>query len=107
MTTWADCAKINEGWGHSRFVWPTDGWAGFNCEPGITISDITGGISGLWTYPGDWLLRLPKVGTFLELPPDHTGGAFSSVIMFGICLLVALSVSAVLDDYRTSGRSPR
>lgn len=65
--TRAEGAKGREHFGESRFQWPAGGWADFNCQPGISISDITGGIAWIWTYPGDWILRTPEIGNFLEL----------------------------------------
>lgn len=96
---WAECAKTSEtAFGQSRFAWPESGWSGFNCEPGLSISDITGGIAWLWTYPADYLLRLPAVASFLELEPNHVGGGLSGAITFGFAALVGIFIKAVLDD---------
>ena len=91
---WRECIRFLEENGlHSRFSWPLDGWADFNCKPGVTVSDITGGIAWIWTYPADALIRLPAINTFLELDPLHVGGYVSSgITLVGAWLLLALLV---------------
>ncbi len=80
---WVKCSKGQEVTGFkSRFDWPHDGFAGFNCESGVTISDIGGALSWLWTFPSDWVLRIPAVAEFLELDPLHTGGWWSAGLTF-------------------------
>lgn len=99
---WQECSLLRENWDFpiSRFQWPAEGWAGFNCEPTLSISDITGGIAWLWTYPSDYLLRIDIVNKFLELAPLHTGGYLSGGMSFigfygatAVIVLIGLIVS--------------
>ncbi len=71
---------------------------GIQLRTRLSISDITGGIAWLWTYPADYLLRLPAVASFLELEPNHVGGGLSGAITFGFAALVGIFIKAVLDD---------
>lgn len=81
LAPWAACSVALERLGlKSRFQWPDGGWSDFNCQPGITISDVNGGIAWLWTYPGDFILRTERVNSFFELDPLHTGGYGSASI---------------------------
>lgn len=91
---WIECSEAQETLLNvSRFSWPKSGWYGFNCEQGLTVTDLTGGIAWLWTYPGDAILRLPQINSFLELNPLHTGGYLSAgitaVLAYGALLLLA------------------
>ena len=96
---WAECAKASESiFGHSRFSPPTDGLAGFNCESGTTISDLTGGLAWLSTYIGDWVLRLPDINSFLEFDPHHIGGYLSGFISFLIVFFILGIVGVILDS---------
>lgn len=94
---WIECSKLTEAFGQSRFSWPEAGWEGFNCETGLTISDITGGISWIGTYPGDALLRMPQINAFFELPPDQTGGYISAGLGFLIAYTAMIFVGGVLE----------
>lgn len=95
---WAECSRHQEWTGiKGRFDWPADGLAGFNCEPGTTISDLGGAIAWVCTYPGDWLLRLPKVNKFFELDPLTTGGVASGLLTM-VAAIVALGVVGGLFD---------
>lgn len=97
---WAECSRASESiYGWSRFDWPPNGLAGINCQDGVTLSDITGALGWVWTYPSDYLLRLPKVNMFLELDPLHTGGTLSMVISGGIAFLGVCILAAALDGF--------
>lgn len=96
---WITCSKTSEGlFQQSRFSLPRDGVAGFNCDSGLSISDITGGIAWLVTYMGDAVLRNPYINKFLELEPNHTGGFLSGfislVIVFGVLLVFGIIEAA-------------
>lgn len=96
--TWAVCSVALEKLGlKSRFQWPEGGWADFNCEAGTTVSDVTGGIAWIWTYPGDWLLRSEKINQFFELEPLHTGGYASSAVGLVVSWLCAIIVGGLLE----------
>ncbi|MFB9223009.1 hypothetical protein [Paracoccus cavernae] len=90
---WAECAALSESLGHSRFLWPSGGITEFNCEPGFTLSDLTGAISWIWTYPGDFILRVPSIASFLEVPSASIGGLLSSAITFGLFALIWFTVT--------------
>jgi hypothetical protein len=78
---WAECTKATESiFEHSRFSPPIEGVAGFDCQPGVTLSDLTGGIAWAWTYPGDAVLRFPEINRFMELEANQTGGYLSAAI---------------------------
>jgi hypothetical protein len=95
---WVECAKSSESiFGHSRFSPPVDGLAGFNCESGTTISDLTGGIAWLFTYVGDWVLRIPALNGFLEFEPNQTGGYLSGLISFVILSFTLVVAGLILD----------
>lgn len=90
---WAECSRHQEWTGiRDRFSWPTDGLAGFNCEPGLTISDIGGAIAWLWTFPSDLLLRVPAINAFFELDPLTTGGVWSGLLTLAAVLVVLVGV---------------
>lgn len=94
---WAECSRHQEWTGiRNRFSWPSDGLAGFNCEAGTTVSDIWGAVAWLWTYPGDWLLRLPSVNKFLELEPLHTGGWASGLVPLVAWVVIIVVAEAVM-----------
>lgn len=95
---WADCSKSAEAiFAQSRFSWPTTGWEGFNCETGLTVTDVTGGIAWIWTYPGDAILRLPAINSFFELSPHQTGGALSGVITLAMLWVAMIVLGGILD----------
>ena len=74
--------------------------AGFNCQTRTTISDLGGAISWLWTYPGDWVLRLPQVNKVFELDALHTGGWISGLLPVAayFFLLFFLFLLAMVTD---------
>lgn len=88
---WVECSKFRESLGESRFSWPANGWADFNCQEGVTLSDVTGGLRWLWTYPGDWLLRLPGLNRFFELESDYTGGFAGALIIVWLVIGIAFA----------------
>jgi hypothetical protein len=95
---WAECSRHQEWTGiKGRFDWPADGLAGFNCEAGTTISDFGGAIAWIWTYPGDWFLRLPKVNAFFELDTLTTGGTASGILT-AFAVLVVLAFISMLSS---------
>lgn len=65
---WKECAQIMEnyypGW---RLRWPERGFNEFDCHENLTISDVWGCISWIWTYPGDFLLSQEPLRTFFEV----------------------------------------
>jgi hypothetical protein len=94
--SWYDCFVWMNGLaGRGRFSWPQPGSGGFNCHPDFTISDLTGGAAWLITAPGDWVLGLPAVSSFLELDTPVVGHVLSWWL--GMLLLMPLlSVMIVL-----------
>ncbi|OWJ78725.1 hypothetical protein [Haematobacter genomosp. 1] len=95
---WIECSQATERiYGHSRFSWPVTGWEGFNCEDGITISDLTGGIAWLWTLPGDAILRYPPINEFLEMDANHTGGFLSGFITMALVWAALLVIGAFIE----------
>jgi len=51
---WKECVNLLERYDlGDRFTWPPNA-LGFDCEvDAFTISDVWGGISWVWTLPGD------------------------------------------------------
>jgi hypothetical protein len=95
---WIECSKVSEGlFRQSRFSMPADGIAGFNCETGLSISDITGGLGWLSTYLGDGVLRYPLINKFFELDPNHTGGVLSGVITTAIVFAGLMVVGLIAE----------
>lgn len=93
---WKECAALKEDLAEGRpefiadsprFQWPSDGIAGFNCEAGVTISDIWGMISWVWTYPGDLILSFEPVGRFFEIEGPVAIGAVGSTIFTWVILI--------------------
>ena len=86
---WKECAALYEGFNvRSRFEWPLQHTGGFNCSSEVTISELWGGISWVWTWPGDWLLRTGPINSFFELDTNVTGHWFSSFLGWFIFLHV-------------------
>lgn len=103
---WAQCSELGERvLHHSRFQWPSNGWESFNCQDGLTITDVTGGIAWLWTYPGDWILRQQPVNSFLELSPYHTGGYLSAGVSVAV-FITGMSIVGTLAIALESLYSP-
>lgn len=93
---WQECIESLEPYGiRSRFEWPAEGLAGFNCQDGVTISDAWGLIAWLWTWPSDWLLRLPSVNAFFELDPLHTGGTASGILTFALIYAFLFGIALI------------
>ncbi|PWG16338.1 hypothetical protein DFK10_11890 [Salibaculum griseiflavum] len=86
---WAQCAERMEdympGW---RLMWPSDGIEFFDCEAGLTISDVWGAISWIWTYPGDWILSQEPLRTFFEIEGQTAVGATGSTILGWLIFLI-------------------
>lgn len=95
---WVECSKNREVWEQgSRFDWPIGGWESFNCDAGFSYSDLLGGIAWLWTYPGDFILRSPKVNGFFELSQLHTGGGLSAMISFVVFVIALTMLNRLLN----------
>lgn len=78
---WKECVALSERWLlRSRFEWPPEHAGGFNCSSEITVSEVWGAISWVWTLPGDWLLRRAFINTFFELDPNVAGHWFSTLL---------------------------
>lgn len=94
---WKDCVRQNELIGiRTRFEWPVGQYkGGFDCNDSSTVNDILGGISWLWTWPGDYLLNLPEVKSFFEMSSETVvGSGWSSALTWLILVVVA---AAFLD----------
>lgn len=88
---WKECVASKELY-YSRFTWPDKAWGGFNCSEDFTVSEVWGAIAWIWTWPGDWVLRLEPINTFFELPPNVTGHWLSTTLGW-ILLFWATSAS--------------
>jgi hypothetical protein len=93
---WKDCVALKEraldvgqrsSGENPRFQWPKEGVSGFNCESGVTISDIWGAISWIWTYPGDLFLSIEPVKKFFEIEGSVAIGAVGSTFLPWLILL--------------------
>lgn len=90
---WKDCAsrleQYYEGW---RFVWPPEGWSQFDCEQGLTISDVWGAVSWIWTWPGDWVLSQEPLRTFFEIQGTSAIGTTASTVLGWFIFLVVIGL---------------
>ncbi len=87
---WKDCVRESELYGiRSRFEWPVgEGQSGFDCNPdAFTINDIWGAIGWIWTWPGDYLLSLPKVQSFFETGTETVVGSGWSTALGWLLLM--------------------
>lgn len=104
---WQECARLREVAGiRDRFTWPAA--HDFNCEPGFTVSDLTGALRWITSWPGDWLLSREPIRAFLELEgPSVTGHWLSSVVgMLGALVLMGV-LGAVGDSLSASRLASR
>jgi len=87
---WKECAQLMEGYSPGwRLTWPEHGFNEFDCNADFTASDVWGGISWLWTYPGDYLLSQEPFRTFFEVEGVTAIGLTGSTVI-GWALLVLL-----------------
>ncbi|MFZ3583187.1 hypothetical protein ACOI1H_13585 [Loktanella sp. DJP18] len=89
--------------GRSRFAWPK--YAGFNCENGLTVSDLSGGFMWMWTYPGDLIASIDPVQRFFELPPFFIGLQSSVIlgfVLWPVILKIALEVASRAIQQQTA-----
>ena len=93
---WKDCVRLKLSLAEDklatieanpRFQWPSDGIAGFDCEKGVTIHDIWGVISWIWTYPGDLILSYDLPRNFFDIEGAVAIGAVGSTILVWLLLL--------------------
>ena len=92
---WKECVRWRESFGiHDRFTWPSNGLSGFNCEEGVTVSDLTGGFMWTLTYPGDWILSQGPVARFFEMSHPVVGTTASFV--FGALLVICAGAYAIV-----------
>lgn len=88
---WKECVAVNERWSiRSRLEWPPQSDGGFNCSQQFTISEVTGAISWVWTWPGDWLLRREPIRSFFEVESQATGHLFSTLLGWLLILLLVV-----------------
>jgi hypothetical protein len=93
---WQDCFRaMNSLAGRGRLSWPQPDSGGFNCHPGFTVTDVSGGAAWLITAPGDWILGLPAVSRFFELSTPVVGHPLSWVVGLMLCIPV-FSILVVL-----------
>jgi hypothetical protein len=104
---WKECAALKERSlevrpkflsESPRFQWPTEGISGFNCESGVTISDIWGVISWVWTYPGDIMLSIEPAKKFFEIEGTVAIGAVGSTILSWLLMIPLLGFYVVIKE---------
>lgn len=87
---WDECMRVIEETGFSRFSWPGGGGInGFDCNPNITINDLWGVVSWIWTWPGDWILSQQEIQIFFDMEPGAVIGSWWSTALTWV-ILVAL-----------------
>jgi hypothetical protein len=88
---WKACVAQSEKLGiRSRFDWPTG--EGFDCNPtAFTFNDVWGGISWVWTYPGDFILSSEPMRSFFELGNEPIIGSWISTILAWFLLFLITS----------------
>ena len=87
---WRECVDarlVTDG--TSRFKWPSEGHGGFDCSVNFTVSDVSGGIQWIVSWPGDFALSTEPLKTFFEIGGEAAVGATGSLIL-GYLLLVVL-----------------
>ena len=92
---WKECVRFNEQYDvRSRFEWPVgEGRSGFDCSDAFTFNDIWGGVSWLWTWPGDYLLNLQSVKAFFELSPETVvASGWSTALGWAIFLMLVVGM---------------
>mgnify|MGYP003133120368 CR=1 FL=1 len=95
---WKECASRLEAiLPGGRFHWP--GWNGFDCSQDFTISDVWGGISWIWTWPGDWILSREPLATFFEIEGSTAIGATGSTILGFLILLIIVGLLGSLMEF--------
>lgn len=101
---WHECVTaraVHAGDHLERVRWPAG--SDFNCEPAqFTISDVTGGIGWLWTWPGDWAvnqaLDSPDIAQFFEWDgTPFVGTAFSWLLSPALAFLLILALASIAD----------
>lgn len=108
---WRECAQAMYTLaGRSRFSWPQEGSGGFNCSPDFTISDLTGALRWLWTFPGDLILTIKPLHQFFEIQGPAVGHLFSYVFGFfffpvAFMLILYAAVAALMSVSDTFGRA--
>jgi hypothetical protein len=92
---WKECVRQNEHLGiRTRFEWPIgDGQSGFDCNTAFTFNDVWGGISWVWTWPGDYLLNSDAVRSFFELGQETIVGSWWSTALVWLPLILLISIS--------------
>jgi hypothetical protein len=91
---WKDCVIINEQYGvRTRFDWPVGpGKSGFDCNENSTFSDLWGGLSWIWTWPGDYLMNSPSWREFFEIGNElvvasNFSIAFGWIVFSIVCVI--------------------
>lgn len=98
---WKDCVALYEQYSlRSRFEWPLQESGGFNCSEEITISELWGVISWIWTWPGDWVLRADAMTRFFELDQGVTGHWVSTLLGWLIFVHVAWYLVIIFVNFR-------
>lgn len=83
----------------NRFTWPPDGLAFFNCEEGLTVSDVIGAANWVVSYPGDLILQRTTLGAFFEYDTPVIGATPSIWIGWVAVLLV---VAGLVDLFKVN-----
>ena len=101
---WKECIELRESLNPgARFEWPPGGLTGFDCAVPMTISDVWGGLSWVWTWPGDYILSMEPLRTFFEIQPPGPIGTLASTFLgwvIFVVLCMALELVEALFSWR-------
>ena len=81
----------------ARFSWPQRGVEFIDCEPNLTISDIWGAVSWVWTWPGDWILSQEPMRTFFEIEGGSAVGTLASTLFGWFVLFTVFFILASIQ----------
>ncbi len=96
---WKECVELLQTYDlGNRFTWPPNGLS-FDCNPeAITISDVWGAVSWVWTLPGDWVLSQEPARTFFEIEGSNAVGTTASIFIGWMILFIVLGVWGLLES---------
>jgi len=96
---WKECVNLLERYDlGDRFTWPPNA-LGFDCEvDAFTISDVWGGISWVWTLPGDYALSQEPFKTFFEIDGSAAMGTTASIVIGWVLFFVLMGLLGFLFD---------
>ena len=95
---WKECIELRESLNPgARFEWPPGGLTGFDCAVPMTISDVWGGLSWVWTWPGDYILSMEPLRTFFEIQPPGPIGTLASTFLGWVIFVVLCMASEFVE----------